>query len=208
LDPSDGKGEPRKLPTRPLDYQIGGFFPDGNRILLVASAPASAAGDREPLRTYVQDAPVDNQLVRKVRNREARAIECKGSSATLPDAIAITPDGRFFVARTADGQAVLCPVSGGDPAPIRGFQAGDAALVFTDARHLLVGRFRELPMTIIRLDRVTGERLPCTEIRSIQPDDKTGVETLSWVSVTPNLRAYGYSYMRRQCDLYLVDGLR
>jgi hypothetical protein len=192
-----GMGRTNPLPTAPLDYQIGGFFPDGRRILLVASEP------QKPLRTYTQDVSGD---------KAARPITPEGFSATVPDTTAITPDGRFFVARDPEGRARLWPVEGGEGQLIPGFEAGeDAAMLFTEfteaRRTLLVGRFRELPMRIFRLDIITGRR-DSEPWKTIAPRDRTGVETLSYVSFTPDLRAYGYTYVRRQGDLFLVKGLR
>jgi Tol biopolymer transport system component len=186
-----GMGQPRLLPTARLDVQQAAFYPDGKRILIAASPPG------KPLRTYTQD----------LASGTTRALSPDGTSATAPDLITISPDGRFFVARTPEGRALLWPIAGGEPRPIPGFEPNeDAAVLFPDGgRSLLVYRFREMPMPVVRLDLASGRR---ETWRRLAPADPAGVVAIDGLNVSPDLRAYVYHYIRRQSDLYLVEGLR
>jgi hypothetical protein len=40
------------------------------------------------------------------------------------------------------------------------------------------------------------------------PADAAGIDTISGVMMTPDGKAYVYSYVRTLCDLYLVEGLK
>jgi Tol biopolymer transport system component len=186
-----GTGQPRVLPTAPLDVQQAGFFPDGRRVLIAACPPG------KPLRTYVQD----------LANGSMRALTPDGTSATAPDLVTISPDGRFFVARNPEGRALLWPIAAGEPRQLPGFEPNeDAAVLFpAGGRSLLVYRYRELPMPVDRLDLATGRREPW---RRLTPADPAGVVAIDGLNVTPDLSAYVYHYIRRQSDLFLVEGLR
>jgi eukaryotic-like serine/threonine-protein kinase len=186
-----GTGQPRLLPTEQLDVQQAGFFPDGKRILIAASPPG------KPLRTFIQD----------LEGGRAQALSPEGTSATAPDLITITGDSRFFVARDPEGRALLWPIAGGKPRALPGFEPNeDAAVLFpADGRTLLVYRFREMPMPVVRLDLATGRREPW---RRLAPPDPAGVVAIDGLNVSPDLAAYVYHYIRRQSDLYLVEGIR
>ncbi|HVT59075.1 MAG TPA: protein kinase [Thermoanaerobaculia bacterium] len=186
-----GTGQPRLLPTEPFDVQQAGFYHDGKRILIAASPPG------KPLRTYSQD----------LEGGRARALSPDGTSATAPDLITITADDRYFVARDPEGRGRLWPIEGGAPRSLPGFEPNeDAAILFpADGRSLLVYRFREMPMPVVRIDLATGRR----ELwRRLAPPDPAGVVAIDGLNVSPDLRAYVYHYIRRQSDLYLVEGLK
>ncbi len=63
----------------------------------------------------------------------------------------------------------------------------------------------ELTAHIERLDLATGKR---TFVRDIAPADRTGVGGISTLQLTPDGRAYCYSFMRGLSRLYVVEGLR
>ena len=83
-----------------------------------------------------------------------------------------------------------------------------------DGRYVYVGNAsKDLPIGIespspLRIDRIdvrTGRREPWRQIAIADPAGITGA--MSFV-MTPDQRAYAYSYGRILCALFLVDGLR
>ena len=62
-----------------------------------------------------------------------------------------------------------------------------------------------MPARIFGLDLSTGVR---TAVKSLMPSDPAGVIRISPVILTPDLKAYAYSYRRTLSDLYVVEGLR
>ena len=59
--------------------------------------------------------------------------------------------------------------------------------------------------SVFKLDLATGKR---TLVREVTPADPTGVTRISTLQLTPDGRAYCYSFMRSLSRLYMVDGLR
>ena len=62
----------------------------------------------------------------------------------------------------------------------------------------------ELPAKISRIDLGSGER---EVVREISPLDKTGVEGIANIRMTPDGKALTYSYYQRMSRMYTVEGL-
>jgi hypothetical protein len=100
----------------------------------------------------------------------------------------------------------LYPVDGGgDPRPISGTRPGEEIIGFDDKGQSLNIRSGDLNMRIERLDLTSGKR---TLVREVTPADPTGVARIVTLQLTPDGRAYCYSFMRSLSRLYMVDGLR
>ena len=183
-------GQPRELPGEPIDVAAAIFFRDGKRFVFTGSSSGHGA------RTYVQD----------VRGGKAQALTPEGTAAGFPDLNVVSPDGGLVVVRDPDGHALLWPVGGGTPQPIRGFDpASEMVFRFLDARTLLIGQTNRVPSALSKLDLTTGKHEPW---RTIGPPDRAGVVEIDNWDFAPDLSAYAYNYVRRQSDLYLVSGLR
>jgi hypothetical protein len=120
----------------------------------------------------------------------------------------VSPDGRFVVASDPEDRtppALYAVDGGGTPAPLGGVEAGDFVIGFgDDGRSLYVAQIG-IPARIFRADPATGRR----ELwREVSPADPTGLLFLTPPRVTPDGRAYAYTYFRLVSDLYLVDGLK
>lgn len=63
----------------------------------------------------------------------------------------------------------------------------------------------EVPSQVIKLNIVTGERQIA---KTLRPTDVAGVNSITEFAITPDGRAYFYSYSRLLSQLYLVTGLR
>ncbi|HYY95692.1 MAG TPA: winged helix-turn-helix domain-containing protein [Pyrinomonadaceae bacterium] len=182
-----GAGEARPLNSGSITYsESAAWFPEGQRLLLVGSEPGHAA------RCFVYDLASDR----------ARAVTPEGIVGH-----AVSPDGRFVVAADLEGKTppALYAVDGGGPAPLGGVEAGDFVIGFgDDGRSLYVAQLG-IPVRIFRADPATGRR----ELwREVSPADPTGLLSLTPPRVTPDGRAYAYTYFRILSDLYLVDGLK
>jgi predicted Ser/Thr protein kinase len=179
-----GPGEPKTIQDKDFRYINGAWFPDSQRLLLVASASGHGT------RLYERD----------VAGGPPRPITPEGVRAPH-----LLPDGKRVVASGAKGERFLYPIDGGEPRPlpglrenegIRGFDAkGENAYVVSGERSLRIDR----------LELATGKR---TFFREIAPADPTGVGSISSVQITPDGKSYCYSFMRGLSRLYVVDGLR
>jgi dipeptidyl aminopeptidase/acylaminoacyl peptidase len=181
-----GAGEARQLPAGPVTYrESAAWFPDDQHLLLVGNEQGRAP------RCYVYDLTSDR----------SRPVTPEGVVGHV-----ISPDGKSIVASArGDGAPpALYPVEGGDPQPLRGVEAGDSVVAFGDGgRSLYVARVG-IPDSIYLIELATGRR----ELwREVSPADPTGLLYLTPPYITPDGRAYAYTYFRVTSDLYLVDGL-
>ncbi|HTO77058.1 MAG TPA: protein kinase [Thermoanaerobaculia bacterium] len=191
-----GAGEARKLACEGHRFEEGAFFPDGERLLLVASDP----GHRD--RSYVMD----------LRTSSLRAVTPEGYSC-----LAISPDGREAACEGGDREGVIYPIEGGPPRPIPGYRVGEDEPILwsADGRSLFVGPRggpvvktlgASLSPRVLRIDLTTGKR----ELwRELTPSDRAGLLGPFYnFAMTPDGASYAYSYMNAPSDLYLITGLR
>jgi Tol biopolymer transport system component len=189
-----GTGQTKSLPRGRLAiYESGAFSDDGKQIFVVASE----AGERR-IRIYVQD----------LEGGEPRAVTPVGTAFWTPMS-PMSPDGAWVFAHDESGGVKLYDVGGGAPREIPGLEQGDKPVRWMSDRRLLVSRRHgEAHRTIyaVDLDSETWQAL-----HVIGPDDPAGVGTYSHLptlALTPDGRAYVYSYSRRLSQLFVVTGLR
>ena len=116
-----GAGEIRPLPAEGLtDFYWARWFPDGRRILVVAS-------DAEAIpRSYIQD----------TETGKLDPIGEKGMLAVLP-----SPDGRSILIGDPLGSYLVWPLDGGKPVPIEGLTSEDRPIQWSpDGRFLYLRR--------------------------------------------------------------------
>jgi eukaryotic-like serine/threonine-protein kinase len=182
----DKAGHPRPLASRGIESYAGAWWLGPDRVVF------NGRGRGTNLRCYVQDVGTDTPQARTAEGTYA---------------VGVQPDGRVIAVST-DGQPLqLIPVDGGGPpVPLAGSETGDRPVGWgADGRFVWVFRRGEIPARIMRLDRATGRR----ELwKSLRPADPAGVLSVTKAAVTPDGRAYAYSYRRVLSDLYLVEGLR
>ena len=184
-----GAGAPQPLPAHNIvSYNGARWFPDGRRILF---SGREVKGD---LRTYVQD----------VIGGRPRAL--------TPEhiwALAISPDG-LWAAAISDAESEpgvsLWPVAGNaPPTPVPGSVKGDRPVAFSDdGRSLWIFRRGEVPAQVVKLDTTSGARQVW---RTLVPTDVAGVYSITEFAITPDGRAYFYSYRRLLSQLYIVRGM-
>jgi Tol biopolymer transport system component len=186
-----GPGEAKPIVHQRFDsYLWANWFPDGKRILFVASEVGHG------LRPYVQD----------LSGGAPRAIAPEGTTMKTGSS-AISPDGTLLALIGADRRVALYSTAG-DSAPraLPALGPGDLPSRWSeDGRFLFVFRGDRLPAAIHRLDLASGMKEPWKEVG---PTDPAGVTGVGHVLVTPDGRSYAYNYMRALSDLYLVEGLK
>jgi eukaryotic-like serine/threonine-protein kinase len=182
-----GAGESRSIRDKDMRYIRPMWLPAGKELLLAGESVG------HPVRMWI-------------RNLDAgppRPVTPEGVAAGK-----ISPDGTLVAASDMKtGKWGLYPVEGGgDPRPILGTRGGEEEVIGFDEKgqglHVYSG---DLRLRIERLDLATGNR---SLVREITPSDPTGVTRISTLQMTPDGRAYCYSFMRSLSRLYMVDGLR
>jgi eukaryotic-like serine/threonine-protein kinase len=183
-----GAGEPRSLPKDSINHEpeLGAFLSDGRRIVFIGSEPGRNR------RTWVQD----------LDGGRARPITPEGVAGTV-----LSPDGRFIAARGPDQRPALYPVEGGPARTFEGLEPNDEILRWSaDQRFLYVGANpgRKPTARIDRLEISTGRREPWKEY--ILPDP-AGIDDFRAGAITPDGKAFAFTYVQELSDLYVVDGL-
>jgi hypothetical protein len=120
---------------------------------------------------------------------------------------ALSPDGTR-IAALFKRKLVILPVDGGAPQPIAGAEPGEAPIAWGgDGTSLFVGALNpvNMGMNVTRLEIATGKRVPW---RTLLPFDRAGITSVNNVHLSPDGRAYAYSYNRRLSELYIVTGLK
>jgi serine/threonine protein kinase len=118
----------------------------------------------------------------------------------------VSPDGKYFFARDADGKAMLYPVVSGDAKPVVGWMPEDIWITWaTDGKSAFVYRDERTSAPVYRLDVTSGKR---ELVRTLEVGDPAGLTAIPNVRFTPDGKAYAYSYSRELSDLFLVQGVK
>ncbi len=181
-----GAGDPRFLETPGLTVQAAEWLPDGNRLLL--SANESGRG----IRTYLFE----------LGSTKSRALTPEGYRLF---GNGVSPDGKVFTVSGPDRKPYLYPIEGGEPTALA-IDAGFIPIGWSaDGGSLFLRRRGEIPMSIRRLELKTATLSP---VLSLMPGDSAGVTTIGSTRLTPDGKAYVFSYTRSLADLYVVEGLK
>ena len=180
-----GAGEVRILQDPGIvDYEWAGFLPGGREIVFAA-------------RERGQDT---RMYVRPIGSGPARAFTPPGVAVWQNT---VSPDGSALAAPCGE-RWCLYPLAGGEPRPIAGTE-GRWVLGWGDGDVLYMRDTQRLPARLFRLHVPSGRVEPW---REIAPADRSGVVGIHGVSVTPDGRAYAYSFSRLLSDLYVLTGLK
>jgi len=183
-----GVGQARTLPAGPIAsyFPAARFLPDGRRFLI------AAAEKDKPSRIYLQ----------AIDGAAPRPVTPEGVFGRL----AILPDGERFVTRGTDRRLAVFAIAGGPGQPVAGALGRDLPIVVSpDGEWLYVQGPGELPAEVARIHLRTGRREP---VRSLLPPDPAGTMDILRIVMTPDARAYAYTFVRALSALYLVDGLK
>ena len=192
-----GEGKTIELPPTGLEYQWARYFPDGKRLLALASEPDG------PLRIYVQPLggkpfPITPTTV--VRNT------------------AISPDGTKVAVLSAEGKLEIYPAVEGGTGHVISTSERLAPLLWTGhpsagaalgtplhdnrlyVQHL--GAYTQIPTRLSRFDLATGRLEPW---REVVPSDPLGVNAITKVMISQNERLMVFNYRRVLSDLFVVE---
>jgi eukaryotic-like serine/threonine-protein kinase len=181
-----GAGESRPLTDDQINCQWAKWFPDGKCILLVGSERGHG------VRTYILD----------LEGGKRRPITPEGVEAML-----ISPDGQWIVARGSQRKLSLLTVSGGEPRLIPGLAAEDVPIQWSrNGRSIYVRQNVEGAATVqvSRLDLSTGRK----ELWKEFVPDPARVASVLPIVLTPDGKSYAYTYGHYLSDLYLAEGLK
>jgi Tol biopolymer transport system component len=174
-----------------VNGQFGSWFPDGERLLLLANEPG------RPPRLFERS--LDPEAV-------PRPITPEGVVG-IPRSL--TPDGRYVGAasfHTDDFDVALYPVEGGDPVPVPEIEPGATPAGWNeDGTGFYVTRNDGDRTGIYRVDVKTGEE---TLLHEIEPVDPAGIDEFGFALVSADGEAYAYTVHRTLSTLFLVEGLR
>jgi len=186
-----GIGKPKPLPRGVIGEFLdwAGWSPDGSRVFFTAIEQGHRA------RTYVQD--IDGGL--------PQAVTPEGMAGTL-----LAPDGKLIAAVDRYQQYYLCPVDGGEPSPLDGYDDGDVLLQWSsDGRAIFLRGLDSKELKIYRLDLRNGTK---TLWKDLTPPNPAGLmsigENPGQVRISPDGKSYVYTVWTSLGELYMVDGLR
>ena len=167
-----------------------GWMPDGNQIYFVGN-------DGQQWRVYVQD----------LGGGAPRAV----TPAVLPkvgviESDLVSPDGKFIFTRDLIGKGLIYPVAGGGPTSVPGMTLEDIwGNWSSDGKSAYVYQNMKVYALVFRLDLATGER---QQIMQVAPQDTAGVNGLAPLRITPDGKAYAYTYARSLSTLFIADGVK
>jgi Tol biopolymer transport system component len=187
-----GAGEERTVSVDPLvNVQFAGWFPDGERLLLMANDPEGS------LRLFELALEGDTP---------PRPITPPGVVG-IPRGL--TPDGKHVLAvsyNEASRKPALYPIDGGDPIPVPEPAPGFRPMGWNkDGSAFHLTRDDGKTRSIYGADMKTGKE---TLLHWIEPLDPAGVEELGFTLASADGRAYVYTLHRTLSTLFLVDGLK
>jgi tricorn protease-like protein len=167
--------------------KVARILPDGKRVVFLGRSGTS------PLRLYVQD----------FDGGQPRATTPEGMTFGH---IAVSPDGHSVAALGPDSKIAIYPLDGGAARPLAGAETREGIVTWNaDGASLYVYRRFESPARIFKIDVATGRR----ELwKTIVPIDRAGLITIDNFVMTPDARAYAYSFQRILTNLEIVEGLR
>jgi Tol biopolymer transport system component len=183
-----GVGEARRLPAGPIVsyFPSARWLPDGKRILVVG-----AEKDRRS-RVYLQS----------IDNGEPQPVSREGEFGRL----VVLPDGERFITRGLDRQLALFGIgSAAEPKRLPGTETRDLPIaVSPDGEWLFVQGPGDVPAEIARVRIRDGRR---EAVSTLSPPDPAGAMQILRIVMTPDARAYAYTFIRALSSLYIVDGL-
>jgi len=169
-------------------------MPDGEQALIVTGEPEGSSNVR-----IVGPGGGSPRVI-------AEHLDLRPAAYMTPLVSPVSPDGRYLAAATASGRIEIVSLEDGARRALQGSGPNDLPIQWTPTgRSLYLFDPSGLPGRIYEVDVATGRR----EVRrEIGPDDPSGVAGIAQAAITPDARAYAYSFSRLQSDLYLMQGLR
>ena len=182
-----GAGNPRELPANGIKtYSSQGWMPGGKEIYF--------AGDNgSDWRMYLQD----------WNGGPARAV-------TPPIFIdpqrfrtdLVSPDGKFIFARDVNGKPWFYSLAGEEPRAVAGIETQDNWGAWSsDGSSIYVYQDEHSHGPLYRVEIATGKR---QLVAMLAPGDPAGVTSIFCVRLTPDGKAYAYSYNQSVSNLFVA----
>jgi eukaryotic-like serine/threonine-protein kinase len=186
-----GAGETRRIDAGGIKSAASpGWMPDGRQIYF-------AGNDGREWRMYVED----------LQGEKPRVVT-PPISVKPPDFVSdvLSPNGKFLFARDLSGEGWFYPLAGGKPQPVPGLRPEDIWVNWaSDGRSAFVYQDEATHAELFRLDVSTGKR---QLVQTLAPSDQAGLTDIRPVRITPDGKAYAYSYDRALSELYLAEGVQ
>lgn len=176
--------------TKTFFYQPwASWFPDGQRFLFTANEANIGT------KLFMQ--AVDGDLICLTPDDE-------GFEITTPHAV--SPDGTSALVVHPDKRIHLFSFADRKFEPIPELEPNYLAVGWSaDGTRIFIRKRGQVPAVIFSYDLKTGER---EQIFELLPQYRTGVFEILRVLLTPDQKAYAYSYTREFSDLMIIEGLK
>ena len=184
-----GVGQSKALPRGAIASFFPGarWLPDSRRFLV------SGTEEGRRSRVYLQS----------IDSGDPQPVTPEGSYGR----IAVLSDGQSFVTRNEKRQLAVFSLNGAESRALAGAEPRDLPIVASaDGEWLYVhGGSSDLSAEVARVNLRSGKREP---VRTLAPPDPAGVVDILRIVMTPDARAYAYTFVRALSSLYMVEGLR
>lgn len=181
-----GAGQPVAVEVVGLqNFGSAKILPDGEHILL------NAQDNGHPVRTYMID----------LKGSKPRPITGEGYTGLIA-----SPDGKFLAASGPDNLITIYPVDGSTARHIPNLAPGPYPLAWTaDGASIYISESMSLTNRIYRVEVATGKQ---QFVRAMMPTDSAGLVNIAGAVITPDGKAYAYTYYRVLSTLYVVENLK
>jgi len=185
-----GIGEAKEMDAHGMqDFSNLGWMPNGSEIYF-------AGNDGHGWRMYTQD--LDKGEIRTLTP------PILVDPVWMPNQL-VSPDARFCFSRDLIRTGWLYSLTGGEPQVVKGLLSEDKWIGWSsDGKSAFVFQDEGTEALIFQLDPVSGRR---RLVKKAAPQDLSGVTTVSPVRITPDGKAYAFTYNRSLSDLFVVQGV-
>jgi dipeptidyl aminopeptidase/acylaminoacyl peptidase len=180
-----GAGEVTELKVAEIENVVlQGFAADSRRIVVMGNEPG------HQVREYLFD-PASSKV------QPLTPVGVRG---------AVTPDGKFLVARGEKGSPEILPVeTGSSVREIKGWQDKDRSIQVTaDGTALFVVNYNGMSAAVYRLRLDNGDR---QRVKTLEMHDPAGGFGITRVVTTADGQYFAYNTLRQLSELYLLQGL-
>jgi Tol biopolymer transport system component len=164
------------------------WFPNGEKILFSANAINTGT------KLFVQDLKGKPECITK---------DYEGIEISSPHSI--SPDGKLVSVIDAQKRVCLCPTDGGELTPIEGLESGFLVVRWSgDGKSLFIRKGSGDSTEIYRYELETRKQI---KVFNLVPNDKSGIQEILRVLLTPDGTSYAYSYTRELSDLFIIESM-
>jgi serine/threonine protein kinase len=163
------------------------------------SFPLLSPDDRHVMFAGAEHGHAFRCYVQEIDTGKMRPATPEGAYACVP-----SPDGTSVAAVNSEGKLAIYSPESDQPRLVPGDTSGLQPIRWCADGGLYVYR-NQLPLRILRINPATGKQ---TVARELAPTDAAGLIGISPVVLSPDAKAYAYSYRRTLSELYVVDGLK